>query len=116
MEKLHNNLIAYTLQGPGIQPIDKTSSVTKLESIFSSVIGILTIVGVIYFVIQIILAGYSLIASHGDPKELQTGTKRLTNGVMGLAIVALAYGLGALISNLLGINDVFDLTKIFKPF
>jgi hypothetical protein len=116
MEKLHNNLIAFKLEGPGIKPTGGEESVHQLESIISSVIGIMTIVGVIYFTIQIILAGYSLIASHGDPKELQTGTKRLTNGVMGLAIIVLAYGLGALITNLLGMSNVFDLTKVLKPF
>ncbi len=114
MVQMTNKLLAYTLTGPGI-PTNQTKSVGQLESIFSSVIGILTIAGVIYFVIQIILAGYSLIASHGDEKELQTGTKRLTNGIMGLAIIVLAYGLGALFTNLLGMSNVFDLTKVLQP-
>ncbi|MDD4135976.1 MAG: hypothetical protein PHN66_02825 [Candidatus Shapirobacteria bacterium] len=113
MNHLSNKLLAYTLTGPGIQP--GNSPVSTLEKIISSIIGILTIAGVIYFTIQIILAGFSLIASQGDPKEFQTGKKRLTSNVIGLAIIIIAYGIGALISSLLGMNNIFDLSTIFQP-
>ena len=50
-----------------------------------------------------------------DKKQLETGKKRLTINVMGLAIIVLAYGLGAFLSNLLGMNNIFDLSNIIKP-
>lgn len=103
----------YQLTGPGITPTG--NSVNQLEKIISTTIGILTIVGVIYFTIQVILAGFKLIATQGDTKELEDAKKRLTTNVLGLAIIILAYGLGALITNLLGISDVFNLTNAFKP-
>lgn len=113
MNHLSNKLLAYTLTGPGIQP--GSSPVSALEKIISSIIGILTIVGVVYFTIQIILAGFSLIASQGDPKEFQTSKKRLTTNVIGLVIIVIAYGLGALIASLLGMSSIFDLSTVFKP-
>ncbi|MDD3002842.1 MAG: hypothetical protein PHS06_03165 [Candidatus Shapirobacteria bacterium] len=113
MNHLSNKLLAYTLTGPGIQP--GSSPVSALEKIISSIIGILTIVGVVYFTIQIILAGFSLIASQGDPKEFQTSKKRLTSNVIGLVIIIIAYGLGALIASLLGMSSIFDLSTVFKP-
>jgi len=113
MNHLNNKLLAYTLTGPGIQP--GSSPVSALEKIISSIIGILTIVGVVYFTIQIILAGFSLIASQGDPKEFQTSKKRLTTNVIGLVIIIIAYGLGALIASLLGMNNIFDLSTVFQP-
>ncbi|MFA6184544.1 MAG: hypothetical protein WCT51_02610 [Candidatus Shapirobacteria bacterium] len=113
MNHLTNNLLAYTLTGPGIKP--GSNSVSTLEKIISSVIGILTLVGVIYFTIQIILAGYKLIASQGDPKEFESGKKRLTTNIIGLAVIVLAYGLGALIASLLGMSSIFDLSTVFKP-
>ena len=117
--QLTNKLLAeekaYKLNGLGIQTTDMTESVTQLEKIISSVIGIMTIFGVIFFTVQVILAGFSMISSQGDPKELETGKKRLTNNVLGLAIIVLAYGLGALITNLLGIKNIFDLTTVLKP-
>ena len=113
VQHLTNKLLTYTITGPGIQP--GTDSVSTLEKIVSSVIGLLTIFGVLYFTIRIIISGYSLISAVGDPKELATATKRLTNSIMGLAIIILAYGLGAFVTNLLGIQNVFDLTTAFKP-
>jgi hypothetical protein len=117
MAQLTNKLLAktYTLTGPGIKPDGGEGSVTQLENIISTAIGFITVIGVIFFTIQIILAGFSMISAQGDPKELETGKKRLTNNVMGLAIIVLAYGLGALIANLLGIKDVFNLQNVIKP-
>ena len=101
------------LNGLGIQPTG--NSVSQLESIISAVIGIMTVIGVVYFTIQIILAGFTMIASQGDVKELESAKKRLTTNVLGLAIIIIAYGLGALISTLLGMNTIFELTTIFQP-
>jgi len=115
MTNLTNQLLAYTLTGPGIQVNSQAGSVTTLEKIISSIIGILTLVGVIYFTIQIILTGYKLIASQGDTKEFETGKKRLTINVIGLIIIVIAYGLGALIASLLGMSSIFDLSTVFKP-
>lgn len=113
MNQLTNKILAYKLTGPGIQP--DANPTGQLEKIISAVIGILTIVGVIYFTIQIILAGFTMMSSQGDPKELESAKKRLTTNVLGLAIIIIAYGLGALIASLLGMNSIFDLTTIFKP-
>lgn len=117
MNQLTNKLLTYTLKGPGIQPIDDSSggSASQIEKIISSIIGILTVLGVIYFTIQIILAGFTMMSSQGDPKELESAKKRLTTNVIGLAIIIIAYGLGALIASLLNMNNIFDLTTIFKP-
>ena len=113
MVQVNNKLLAYTLEGPGIKPT--TNSIGQLETIISTVIGVMTIFGVIYFTIHIILAGFTLISSHGDPKELETGKKRLNNNILGLVLIIIAYGFGALITNLLGIDNVFSLTKVLDP-
>lgn len=110
---MKNNLLAYQLKGPGIQIAN--NPVNTLESIISKVIGILTIVAVVYFTIQVIISGFSFMSSQGDPKALEVSKKKLTNNILGLIIVALAYGMGALISKLLGINDVFNLNNVLTP-
>ncbi|HPT66140.1 MAG TPA: hypothetical protein PK257_02400 [Candidatus Woesebacteria bacterium] len=117
MNQLNNKLLANVLEGPGIQPISDSTggSAGQIEKIISAVIGILTLVGVIYFTIQIIMAGIAMISSQGDPKELESAKKRLTTNLLGLAIIVIAYGLGALIASLLGMNSIFDLTTIFQP-
>ena len=118
MDQVNKLLLAvgtsYPLTGPGVAT-NKASSVGQLEKVISSALGILTIFGAIYFTVQIILSGFTMISSQGDPKELETGKKRLTNNILGLAIIVLAYGLAALLTKLLGINNVFDLKNLFTP-
>jgi hypothetical protein len=115
----HNNLLAQVghkmpdITGSGIQP-GTDGGVSKLESIISKGIGLLTFIAVIFFVVQIILAGYAFISSQGDEKKLETARTRLTSGVLGLTIVILALGLGALVSKLLGLNNVFSLSSVIN--
>jgi len=109
-----NKLIAdktFTLEGPG--PVI-SNPVTQTENIISSIIGILTVVSVIYFVIQVILAGYSFISSQGDPKKIEVARTRLTNGILGLTIVVVAFGFVAFIAKLTGLSNVFDLNSVIK--
>ncbi len=108
----HNNLIAigYKISGGGIPVTNNDDGVSKMETIISNFIGLLTFVAVIYFVIRIILAGYSFISSQGDEKKMIEARSSLTNSVLGLVIVVVALGLGSLIAHLLGMDGLFDFT------
>lgn len=101
------------LEGPG-PVVSAGSGTTVVEKLLSNIIGVLTIVAVVYFAIQIILAGYSFISAQGDEKQVASARKRLTDGVLGMTIVVVAMGLGALIATLLGIQNVFDLNAMFS--
>jgi len=103
-------ILAYTLEGPGIKPTGTPA--TQVEKILSTAIGFLTVIAVIFFVIQIILAGYGFISGQGDEKKIEASRKKLTDSILGLTIVVVAFGLAAFISNLLGLSDVFNLTKV----
>lgn len=109
MNQLTNKLLAYTLTGPGIQTSGGTDSVTKVESILSTILGFLTIVGIIFFVVQVILAGFNLISSKGDPKEFQQSLTKLIHNLIGLLIVVAAYGVTVFLTNILGLNNAFNL-------
>ena len=110
MAQLTNHLLSaatYSITGSGIAP--GTNSTATLEKIISTVLGVLTVVGVIYFVVQVILAGFNLISSKGDPKEFKEASNRLVHNLIGLFIVIIAYGFTVFITGLLGISNVFDL-------
>lgn len=109
-----NNLLAqanFKLEGPGIVP-DLTNPAKPAENLISQIIGILTIVAVIFFIFQIIFAGYAMISSQGDPKKIEVGHSRLTNGILGLTIVVVALGVGVFIASLLGINDPLNIQNL----
>jgi len=101
-----------TLSGPG-KSTGLASGVTDLEKIVSQVIGIMTIVGVLYFTFQIIIAGYGFIAAAGDPKAIETARHSLTNSILGLTILIVAVGLGSLVANLIGIPNIMDIDALF---
>lgn len=115
MAPLTNKLLAvqYTLKGPGLSPTDGVEATTMIERLISQLIGVLTIIAVIFFIVQIILAGYGFMSTQGDEKKLEMNRSKLTNGVLGLFIVVIAIGLGTLISKLLGLNNPLDLQTMF---
>lgn len=101
------------IHGLGIQPISREDSVYQLEDIISSIIGFVTIVAFIFFVFQVIFAGYSFISAQGDEKKLEAARSKLTNGILGLTLVVIAFGFTAFIAKILGLGDVFDLQQLF---
>ena len=101
------------IKGPGIDPGKYGSGTLTLEKIISQVIGILTIIAVIFFAIQVIIAGYNFISSEGDEKKMEMARKSLTNGVLGIVIVVVAVGIVSLIATLLGISNPLDLNALF---
>jgi hypothetical protein len=106
---------AYSLgEGPGIKIETGSTPATQLEGILSMVLGFLTIVAVIYFVIQVILAGYAFISGQGDEKKIESARKKLTDGILGLTIVVIALGVSAFLAKLLGISNVFDLNSFIN--
>jgi hypothetical protein len=101
------------ITGPGIDPAKYGSGTATMEKVISQILGILTIIAVIFFAVQIIFAGYSFISAEGDEKKMLTARQSLTNGVLGLTIVVVAVGLGSLLATLAGIPNVLDLNTMF---
>jgi hypothetical protein len=102
-----------SLTGPGINPTSPADATTKFEIYAGQLLGVLTIIGVLYFIVQIIFAGYTYISSKGDEKEMETSRKRLTEGILGLVIIVVAVGLGTLLAKLAGIPNVLDINGMF---
>ena len=100
------------LTGPGVNP--GGNGTAAFEKIIGQVFGVLTIVAVIYFVFQIIFAGYAYMNSQGDEKAMMAARSRLTNGILGLTIVIIAVGLGTLVATIAGIPNILDINALFS--
>jgi hypothetical protein len=90
------------LSSPGIVP--KGNLGEQIAGIVSTVIGILTAVAVIWFIIEFIVSGFLLISSAGDQEKTAEAKKRLTQSLMGLVIVLGAMFLLTIISYIAGID------------
>jgi len=73
------------LTGLGIKPTGNIGE--QVAGIISTVIGVLTVLAVIWFIIEFVVSGVLLISSAGDQEKTAEAKKRLTQSLMGLVIV-----------------------------
>ena len=56
--------------------------------------------------IYIIIGGYQIMLSGGDPKSIAAGRSKVTNAIVGILIVFLAFGITLLVAQTLGLDTV----------
>lgn len=92
----------------GLNPTDPDGNADKVgikfNEIVSALIGILTLFAGLWFLIQVITAGYQWIAAGGDGKQVQAAREKITNSIIGLIIVVIAWVIVGLVGELLGLN------------
>jgi hypothetical protein len=91
-------------QGQGFGPWNSGDPGTNIATIISKALGLLTIMAGIWFLFQVIIAGYNFMSAAGDKGRIENANRKLTNSIVGLIIVAAAYGLLALVGMFLGVN------------
>ena len=72
--------------------------------LFSRFLVLIYFAAGVFFLVQITVGGLSFLNSGGDPKALDAARDRITNAVIGLVIVAAAFGLTWIVTNAFGIN------------
>ena len=75
-----------------------------LADIISMTLGMMTIGAGIWFLFQVITAGYNYLSAGGDRERFVAAGRKLTNSMIGLAIVIAAYALMALIGTIFGVK------------
>lgn len=75
-----------------------------LARALSNVIGVMSFVAAVWFLIQIIVAGYSFINSQGDAQKIQEAQKKIVNSIIGLAVVVFSVTFLSLIGHLLHVE------------
>jgi len=76
---------------------------------------IFTLIGVaagIFFVIQILLAGFAYISASGDQKKTEAAWAKIYQSIIGLVIVSSAFVLTAVIGRLVGMDNILEPTII----
>ena len=108
-----NKLLAGNLPlGPinGIGTIGNPSDPSAtLAQIISTGIGLLTVIAAIYFLVQLITGAISIISSAGDKGAYEEARKKITTGVIGLAVTIAGIFIMDVIATLLGIPTILDL-------
>lgn len=116
----HNRLLAQSLgtiggSGDELGPFGKGSTgLPDILKLVSSVVGFMTIVACIWFLFQILLAGYEWTSAGGDTKKIADGKNRITHAFMGLVIVVGAWSLLAVTGQFFGFNTLVDPTQVME--
>ena len=89
---------------------------TGITAFISNIIRLLTIVAGLWMLINFILAGLQFISSQGDEKAVAAAWNKIYNSIIGLVVIAVAFGLISLISFLLtGNAGTFLNITIYGP-
>lgn len=109
-----------TVKLPGeLQTIaDVAEDGTGQSAINVIITRIFTIIGVvagIYFVIQILLAGFAYISASGDQKKAEAAWAKIYQSIIGLVIVSSAFLIAGVISRILGWDIINNPVQPLTP-
>jgi hypothetical protein len=84
----------------------------RFTRFISSIIGLLTIIAVIWFVFVLITGAIGWISAGGDKNALEGAKKKIVNGIIGLVVVIVSVFIIDLVGNLIGIGNILDLSVL----
>ena len=99
MEKLENPVLTGFLKGTGV---DKISD--AFGSVLRTFIEVLILIGIIAFVFHFLLGGIKWITSQGDEAKVKEAREQVTQALIGLVIVFVAFAIAKLIEVVFGVN------------
>lgn len=98
----------------GYQPgTDIASSSGALEKIISNVLVVLTVVSAIAFTLYFLLGGLNWITAGGDKGKIDKAKGMMTNGAIGIIVVAVSYAIVWIVGKALGL-DILEPGKIIN--
>ncbi|MFA6184545.1 MAG: hypothetical protein WCT51_02605 [Candidatus Shapirobacteria bacterium] len=80
------------------------------NSAIQTMISLFFIFGLIYFIFHLVLAGYKMISSQGDPKKYEEAQHSLIYSLIGIAIVFSIFALLKIVGTIFGITGLESLT------
>jgi hypothetical protein len=94
------------------QVVDIGTEVTKggffgytcIGNLVSNTVSVAFIVAAVAFFAFLVIGGMEWLTSSGDKTKIDTAQKRITNAVIGLAIVAASYAIYTLVLDFFGID------------
>jgi len=101
--------------GPlGLETRLPPEAATLFGEFISTIIGLMTVIAFIWFVILLIIGAYGIMSSGGDKAAMETARKRLTSGVIGLVVVIAAIFIARLTADILGLKNILDVNEAIE--
>ena len=80
-------------------------------SVISCIVGFLTIVAGLWFLFNVIIAGFVWLSAGGDKQKIADAQGKLTSSLTGLVVAVIGIFLVRLVANLLGVDLILDPAK-----
>jgi hypothetical protein len=91
-----------------------TAGIIGVTNIVSSIVGFMTIVAGIWFLFQMLFAGYTWMSAGGDTKKMQDSRDRIVHAFIGMVIVVGAWSLLAVVGQFFGYNSLINPTELIN--
>ena len=89
----------------GYQPgTSLQESTGAIERIISNVLVVLTVVAGLSFILYFLLGGLNWITAGGDKGKIEKAKGMMTNGAIGMIVIALSYAITYIVGKALGID------------
>lgn len=78
--------------------------------LLQTIISLLLLVGVIYFIWHFVMSAYHMISSNGDPKKYEEAQKSILYSIVGIILVFSIFVILKLAGIVLGIPDILKIS------
>lgn len=89
------------------------SALLTFKDFISSIIGVMSIVAIIWFIFTFIAGAISYLSSGGDKTAIESARKRIVNGLVGLVLVIISIYVIKFVGFLIGIPDILNFPLLF---
>lgn len=109
-----NKLIAQADFGGGLQPpitndytegvTEGTTALSSIELFISNMVGVLTTVASIFFIIYFVMGAFKWVTAGGDSGKVQKARDQMIQSVLGLVLIVAAYAIIGVIGSIIGLQ------------
>lgn len=99
----------------GYGDLTKSGNNAGLIGLVNNLVALITVLAGLFVLVNFVLAGYIYLSANGQPQKIAEAGNKILQSVIGLAIVAAAYIIAALIGKILFNNpDIFLQPQLFS--
>jgi len=88
--------------------------VSVFSTFISSAVGLITLIGIIWFIFLFLIGAIGIITSGGDKQALEGAKKKISSGIIGLVVMLFAIFIILFIGNILGLDNILNFKLLFS--
>lgn len=82
--------------------------------LISSSVGLITVIGIIWFVFIFMSGAVAIITSSGDKGSVEAAKKKITSGIIGITVSVLGLLIVRFVGSFIGIPNILNFSSLFN--